>query len=112
MSLMTKQRSKEEWAEIVKDYKRSGMSIRTYAEKNDISAKTLSNHTLCNAGSSSNTGNKRRKLDEWAILISEQNASGLPAAVWCKKKGISIQAMRDAERKIRTAESKKPQSWV
>lgn len=115
-SLMGVQRSEDEWKIIVEEYRRSGMSLRAYAEEKGIQLKTLSNHTRSNVSLKSKvlpaTKNRRRNLDEWAALIRDQILSGLSVNDWCKEKGISQAAMRDAERKIRTAENQKPQSWV
>lgn len=112
MSLMGLRRSDEEWAAIIEDYRRSGKSVRAYSQEKSINQKTLSNHTRGNRGIKSNVNIKRRNLDEWAILIRDQIISGLSLNDWCKEKGISVTAMRDAERKIRTAEAGKPQNWV
>lgn len=106
------QRSEEEWSTIIEDYRRSGMSLCAYAQESGINLKTLSNHTNSNRSLKCDTKGRRRNLDEWAALIREQIISGLSVSDWCKEKGISEAAMRDAERKIRTAESQKPQSWV
>jgi hypothetical protein len=109
---MGAKRSEEEWVVIIEDYHRSGMSLRAYAKENGINQKTLSNHTRSNRNLKSKQRVRRRNLDEWRTLFRDQVTSGLSVSVWCEEKGISVNAMRDAERKIRTADGQNPQNWV
>ena len=65
MGLTRIKRSKDEWTEIVDDYKQSGMSLRGYAMEKGINPKSLSNHTRGNMSLKSSTSGKRRNLEEW-----------------------------------------------
>jgi hypothetical protein len=51
------------------------------------------------------TTKKRRSRDEWAALIDEMSASGLPQSTWCKQHNINYRSMRSMKDALSKAAS-------
>jgi lambda repressor-like predicted transcriptional regulator len=103
---MATKRSKEEWAVLVGEYKRSGQPLAPWCKAHGVSAKTMSNHTK------SNHTNKRklskRTPEEWSLLLADLADSGLSLSEWCRKNGLNENAVYSAQHRMamKTASSK------
>jgi hypothetical protein len=111
MIQMGTKRSKEEWEAIVKEYRKSGQSIRAWSIEHGYSEKTLSAHVRGLPGRTRET--QRRTDGEWGALLREQASGDMSRAVWCRKNGINADAMRSAERRLEPSERKPgAQEWA
>lgn len=89
------QRTKEEWAELVIAYRKSGKPLKEWCKENNINYKTMSGNTHLIPSQ-----NATRSDKEWCELIKEQKASGMSRSRWCKEKGIVQTTMITAEKRL------------
>jgi len=112
---MVVRRTEDEWEEIIAAYKESGQSQAAFCRDRGLSAKTLGANMRKNRlrEGSTKKASGHRSNEEWAHLISEQSASGMNRAAWCRIHGISPDSMFSAERRITAQNQDKPDSeWI
>jgi hypothetical protein len=96
---MGTKRTKEEWAILINEYKKSGEPLATWCNAKGVSAKTMSNHTK------SNLTNKRkpsvkRTIEEWRLLLSDLESSNLSQSEWCRKNGLNENSVYSAQYRL------------
>jgi len=108
--LMKTERTKSEWAKIVKDYWKSGLTKAEYSRAHGINEKSLGSHVR---KAESKRHQEKRTAEEWLVLIEEQQASGMSQATWCKEYGINSDAMNSAKTRMRSKSNKPPEpKWI
>lgn len=106
---MAQKRTASEWAEIVKTYRESGKSQAAFCRENGINVKTLGNHIH----GKQKRVQQQRSSKEWELLLREQQSSGLNLSEWCREHEVNENAMRGAERRLKTKQIKPAvPSWV
>jgi transposase-like protein len=112
---MVVRRTKEEWTEIIEAYRQSGQSQTAFCREHGLSAKTLGAHirkSKVREGATQKAPIKRSP-EEWARLISEQDASGMSRAAWCRKHGVSPDSMTSAEKRLKAKfEDRRESEWL
>jgi hypothetical protein len=90
-------RTKEQWAEMVADFRGSGMTQTSWCREHGINVKTFQNHV---SGKKSQKNLGHRNNSEWSALIQRYGDSGKSRRAWCNENGINESAMISAERRI------------
>ena len=103
-------RTKDEWIELVAEYRESGKTMKLFCEERGVNYKTFSScaHRMSLKGKTSN-GTGPRSPQEWLVLIAEQKASGKSRAAWCREHDVRPDAMTKAEKRL-SANSMEPAS--
>jgi hypothetical protein len=50
--------------------------------------------------------------DHWAALLAAQAASGLPASIWCKERGINVTSLYTWRKRLKDAPSGDTSSFI
>ena len=112
---MVVRRTKEEWEEIIAAYKESGQSQSVFCREHGLSVKTLGANIRKGRVKEGSTKKPlvQRSTEEWARLISEQRASGMNRAAWCRKHGVSPDSMLSAARRMTSQnQDERDSEWI
>jgi len=88
-------RTKEEWIEIVREYRRSGKTLKEWCAVVGVNYKTMSSYL--HFVPSKKTA---RSDQEWIDLFMQQRFSGLGITAWCNENGINPNAMSSAKKRL------------
>jgi len=99
---MTKRnRTKEEWVELVKQQQASGLPVKTWCEQSGINIYAMADAKSRLRKLELLPPPEKRTNEKWLELVSQQRASGLTLETWCNENGIKLPTMADRISRLR-----------